>query len=348
MDHLNNYSHNNDLYYHSNNNVEIFEKENYKIQKEAKELIAKTRKMMEDLDLDKLKCNSTIISGNFETAPNNPPKSKNNRYSLSPNANRSYICDGYTNNNTNSNNIKNLQQKILEKSKDIKNLERQLKEKNSIIENLHLKVEKKNDEISKLNEVLMQERSSSIKVENSTLQRKISKKEKQLDENKKIYNNVVSEYKKKISDMMNFNDNSVKRIKELENDNEMLINDNKKLNYDLVELDKNLSLYKEKFDIEQKVKFNLQNNLQNLEEKVKILFNLLNNMKGNFFEKKKFEDKFFDKTKYFFKSENDYARSQNHINQSYSEFNQYKNAENLNDFEDMRNDYSFSNKQYQY
>lgn len=98
----------------------------------------------------------------------------------------------------------------------IKYLERELKDKNSIIKALHNKLDKQNVDIIKLNEVISSERANNFKVEISNLQRRMKEKERIIEENKKTFESVISEFKAKISNLVAFNDACTSRIEELE------------------------------------------------------------------------------------------------------------------------------------
>ena len=135
------------------------QEENFILQHEAKDLIDKTRRMMENLDVHKfndyeLKRNLTSVDKSFnknipsddyiEEKPSdykkiikvdNSPTNQNN----------------FSFNNTNSN---VLNQKLLDKIKHIKILEKEIKEKNLTIDKLNSKLDKQTEEIKKLNDKL--------------------------------------------------------------------------------------------------------------------------------------------------------------------------------------------------
>ena len=71
-----------------------------------------------------------------------------------------------------------------------------------LIKNLHYKIDSQNNEVSRLNEILTVERTSNYKVEISTLQRKLKEKDKLIEENKQIFENVVTEFKIKINNLI--------------------------------------------------------------------------------------------------------------------------------------------------
>lgn len=116
------------------------EEENKKIKNEAKNLIEKTRKVIEDLELNKIKSPSFKPKVSFYST---------NSRSLSPQNIHVHLPENPTEN------ITLITTKLLEKTKLIKGLERDLKDKNALIEQLHSKLDKKNQEISRLNESLI-------------------------------------------------------------------------------------------------------------------------------------------------------------------------------------------------
>lgn len=287
-----------------NENGNEYEDENNKIKKEAKDLIAKTRKMMENLDLDKIKLSDKSNKSPRLNSPSNLSQSLRNSTSPLIQKSSQSMDEEITLKNHLNLNLNTLNQRLIEKTKLIKSMDKEVKEKNSIIEKLHQKIEKKNEEISKLNEILTKERSCNLKVEVSTLQRKLTTKEKQCEENKKVYENLINEHKAKITNLMNFNDTSVKKIKQLKSDNENLSEINKNINYEKAELESNLKIWKEKFEIEQKSKIKYKSDLENHTNKIKIVFNLLKSL----FEKNKSnkftENEFLEKLRIF--CQNDY------------------------------------------
>jgi hypothetical protein len=369
---------------------ENFETQNLKIQEEAKQLIMKTKKIIENLDsnvklnltevkntmpvlskeFDKeIKENKEVINSSFESfrqvrSSKSPKTKKEKSHSI---INRSYtdikssnkiledevIFKTYNNISTSS-----IQQRLLEKVKECKVYERELKDKNSLIQKLHIKLDRKNEEITKLNEVLTQERSCNLKVEVATLNRKLVTKEKNIEEQKKIYDSLLFELKSKISNLVSFNDSSVNRIKYLEEENFKMIEDNKKFENEIIELQNNLNMYREKFDIEQKVKLKLQKDFESYENRVKKLFNIMKNLNEFKSEERKIENKMFHKIKIFYSSEaincsdaintqeeDIYYRNGKGLNdcenkyhedlkhKSYSEYNQYRSEGSFNPYE---------------
>ena len=105
--------------------------ESMKIQIEAKELIEKTKKMMEGIDTQRKSCYS------FTEEKQND------------------ICKIIKNEGSNIikiDNINSLNKRLLEKIKIIKNLEKEVKDKNATIDRLNSKIIKQKEDITRLND----------------------------------------------------------------------------------------------------------------------------------------------------------------------------------------------------
>ena len=227
-----------------------------KIKQEAKELIDKTRKMMEDLSLDKIE--------NL--------KKKNNK------KNNNLAMINYEN-NISLNLNEDSSQKLILKNKKIKLLERELKEKTNQLKIAQEKLNIKNEEIKQLNESLSNERSNNLRADNIKLQRKIFALEKANEENKKIYEKMIDNFKNKINNVNNKNNDSLNEIKEIQKKNFLLEEDNKKLKNYLNEKINSVNQLKEKNEIDKKVNEkkdieieDLKMNLSNLIVILKTLF----------------------------------------------------------------------------
>lgn len=133
----------------------------------------------------------------------------------------------------------------------------------------------------------------------STLNRKLTTKEKQLQDNNKNFENLINEYKTKITNLMNFNDTSVEKIKDLENDNRVITDLNKKLESTCLELERNINLLKDKFDEEQRSKIKHQHLLEDTDNKVKILIDLIQNLFDNERTRISNEVNYFNKVRSF-------------------------------------------------
>jgi hypothetical protein len=108
----------------SKNDSFDFERENKRMHNETKELVNKTKRAMEDLEITHLRTNS--------------PKQCNFSVSL----------DDRRDKNT----FHLLSQQLVEKTKTINKLEKIIKDKDSTIHQLNNKIDSKNKEIAKLNE----------------------------------------------------------------------------------------------------------------------------------------------------------------------------------------------------
>ena len=254
-----------------------------KIKKEAKELIDKTRKMMEDLSLVKIE--------NFKKGNN---KKSNNL------ANINYQ------NNISSNLNEDSSQKLILKNKQIKLLERELKEKTNQLKMAQEKLNSKNEEIKKINEALTNERSNNLRADNIKLQRKIFALEKANEENKKTYEKMIDDFKNKINNANNKNNENLNEIKEIQRKNHLLEEDNRKLQKIINEKTNLSNQLKEKNDIEKKVNEkkdieieDLKMNLSNLIVILKTLFA----KETDFYENRK---TFLDNFERLMNSENQY------------------------------------------
>ena len=276
----------------NNNKNEIVD--DYKNKTEARQLIEQTKKMMEEYSLNKIKNknnknNKNVINNNKNKKKNN--NSLSNLGDINNNHNFNYD-DNYTNKSAilskdrldqlagTPNSVDALTQKLILKNKEIKILERELKEKTNQLKNAQDKIASKNEEIKKLLETLDNERSNSLKVENSKLNKKIYNLEKNNIEIKKNCDKSVEDLKFKLNDLNKDLVNYQNRNKELENKNLILRNDNEKLRK-LLEEKNNINLtLKEKNDIEKKSNEinnieinNLKMNLSNIIVVLKTLFN---------------------------------------------------------------------------
>ncbi len=156
----------NKFYLDNELNNQDLEHENIKIQNEAKELIEKTRRMMETIDAHKFNSDLNTINKPPFTSISNPSATARSKFSdyfeekpfdytkiakIEKEDNKSKIKSFNLDCNTNLN---LLNQRLLEKIKIIKNLEKEIKDKNNFIEKLNSKIDKQHDEIKKLNDKL--------------------------------------------------------------------------------------------------------------------------------------------------------------------------------------------------
>ena len=178
------------------------------------------------------------------------------------------------------NSIDSLTNKLILKNKEIKILERELKEKTNQLKIAQDKIVAKNEEIKKMLEILDNERSNSLKVENSKLNKKIFNLEKNNNDMKKNYDKGIEDLKIKLNNLNKELASYQNRNKELENKNLVLRNENEELRK-MLEEKHNLSLtLNEKNEIEKKTNEmnnieinNLKMNLSNIIVVLKTLFN---------------------------------------------------------------------------
>lgn len=234
------------------NNISYQEEENQKIKSEARELIAKTRKMMQELSLDQAPHTAKSTNRKKRSSP-----TKSTIVSLNNNNNiSSSLTIPYTNLNNNANTCSidsSLTQKLLIKNKQIKLLEKELKDRTTQLKIAQDKLQTKNEEIQKLNEALTLERSNTLKAENVKLQRKVFAIEKANEENKRLYEKMIEELKEKLNNISIQNVSNEKQINLLEQENKRLkseVDKLKKINEDKANVVKQLN---EKNAIEKKV-----------------------------------------------------------------------------------------------
>ena len=236
-------------------NISYQEEENQKIKSEARELIAKTRKMMQELSLDRAPhtAKSTNRKKPRERSPTTPiAASITNNNNISSSIT---IPNIYSSNNTaNASSIESsLTQKLLIKNKQIKLLEKELKDRTAQLKIAQDKLQTKNEEIQKLNEALTLERSNTLKAENVKLQRKVFAVEKANEENKRLYEKLIDELKEKLNNVTMQSAANEKKANQIEQDNKKLkgeIDKLKKANEDKANAVKQLN---EKNAMEKKV-----------------------------------------------------------------------------------------------
>ena len=276
---------------------------------EARQLIEQTKKMMEEYSKNKLKKQPGYNTNNNNNQQPNLKNSKNkiqlhnNNFKNKSASNFDLHLNFNSGNNleNNSNTIKKssllnkdfldqlagkpdsidtLTQKLIYKNKEIKILERELKERTNQLKACQEKLNAKNIEIKKLLENLDNERTSSLKVENAKLSKKIFNLEKSNDDMKRICDKNIEELSNKLNDLNNLLETYKNRNADLENKNLILRQDNEKLRI-LLEEKENLSMVlQEKNDVEKKSNevnnaeiSNLKMNLENIIVVLKTLFN---------------------------------------------------------------------------
>ena len=287
------------------------EMDDIKNKTEARQLIEQTKKMMEEYSKNKLKKQpgyNTNNNNNNNQQPNlknskNKIQLHNNNFKNKSASNFDLHLNFNSGNNleNNSNTIKKssllnkdfldqlagkpdsidtLTQKLIYKNKEIKILERELKERTNQLKACQEKLNAKNIEIKKLLENLDNERTSSLKVENAKLSKKIFNLEKSNDDMKRICDKNIEELSNKLNDLNNLLETYKNRNADLENKNLILRQDNEKLRI-LLEEKENLSMVlQEKNDVEKKSNevnnaeiSNLKMNLENIIVVLKTLFN---------------------------------------------------------------------------
>ncbi len=260
-----------------------FEEE--KVKEEAKILIEKTKKMINNMNIKKNRNSNKNknISDDFKTfVSTDVPRFD------SPKLSPSRFENSLPFNNENSNEkiskadlkiIKeNNNKKINELNKNIKELEKELKLKNEIIKNLEKKLFNNSDDIKELNNKITNERNDDLKVENSKLKRKIILLEKTINENTFMYEEIIKEYKKKLNENNNDLNKNVFVINNLKNNFDELLKNYDKTNNELNERKKefeNVNLINKKFEIREK---NYLNRIENLENNFRVVLNYLRNL----------------------------------------------------------------------
>ena len=257
------------------------EMDDIKNKTEARQLIEQTKKMMEEYSLNKIKKKkmnnkSNKSMSNFGLEQNflqNNLENDNNKSAILNNDRIDQLAGK-------PNSIDSLTNKLILKNKEIKILERELKEKTNQLKIAQDKIAAKNEEIKKMLEILDNERSNSLKVENSKLNKKIFNLEKNNNDMKKNYDKGIEDLKIKLNNLNKELASYQNRNKELENKNLVLRNENEELRK-MLEEKHNLSLtLNEKNEIEKKTNEmnnieinNLKMNLSNIIVVLKTLFN---------------------------------------------------------------------------
>jgi hypothetical protein len=112
---------------------------------------------------------------------------------------------------------------------------------------------------------------------------------------------MIHEYKEKISSVITLNNSSLEKIKELERNNQYLIEVNNKIEHRSSELERNLQFYMEKFESEEEDKLKFKSISEGNENRLKVLVSLIRNL----YENEKFrcdkELEYMNKINVFFK-----------------------------------------------
>ena len=256
--------------------------DDYNNKTEARHLIEQTKKMMEEYSLNKIKYKKTNNNKNNKSQTNFGFDFNYNKKKIDEDNNKSVILnkDRLDQLAGKPNSIDELTNKLILKNKEIKILERELKERTNQLKMAQDKITAKNEEIKKMLEILDNERSNSLKVENSKLNKKIFNLEKNNNDMKKNFDKNVEDLKIKLNNLNNELVSYRKRNEELENKNLILRNENEELR-NILEEKRNLNLtLNEKNEIEKKSNEmnnieinNLKMNLSNIIVVLKTLFN---------------------------------------------------------------------------
>ena len=266
------------------------------IKEEAKYLIAKTKQMMENMNLtspsQNLEKRNTKI--NKSQSKNNNKSNSTAHYSnpsfdsskLSPSRRsntlpyENYLINGKKINSESDMkiNIKNLTKKISELTNVIQRLEKEIKSKDEIIDSLEKKLISSTQHIDNLNKMIIKDRSDNIQVENSNMKRKILDLEKKIKDNTFMYEEIIKEYKNKLSGLNNENDGNVNQLNKLSEDFQKLVINHHDVNYELKAKNNKVEEFKKKFEKqESNEKVNVKK-IEQLEDTLKVLVNLIKNL----------------------------------------------------------------------
>ena len=272
------------------------EEDEQKIKEEAKYLIAKTKQMMENMNLtspsQNLEKRNTKI--NKSQSKNNNKSNSTAHYSnpsfdsskLSPSRRsnalpyENYLINGKKINSESDMkiNIKNLTKKISELTNVIQRLEKEIKNKDEIIDSLEKKLISSTQHIDNLNKMIIKDRSDNIQVENSNMKRKILDLEKKIKDNTFMYEEIIKEYKNKLSGLNNENDGNVNQLNKLSEDFQKLVINHHDVNYELKAKNNKVEEFKKKFEKqESNEKLNIKK-IEQLEDTLKVLVNLIKNL----------------------------------------------------------------------
>ena len=272
------------------------EEDEQKIKEEAKYLIAKTKQMMENMNLtspsQNLEKRNTKI--NKSQSKNNNKSNSTAHYSnpsfdsskLSPSRRsnalpyENYLINGKKINSESDMkiNIKNLTKKISELTNVIQRLEKEIKNKDEIIDSLEKKLISSTQHIDNLNKMIIKDRSDNIQVENSNMKRKILDLEKKIKDNTFMYEEIIKEYKNKLSGLNNENDGNVNQLNKLSEDFQKLVINHHDVNYELKAKNNKVEEFKKKFEKqESNEKVNVKK-IEQLEDTLKVLVNLIKNL----------------------------------------------------------------------
>lgn len=269
------------------------ENEEQRIKEESKFLINKTKKMMKSLSNSNCKKsmnNSYSIPSSREIR--NIEARSNLNYPIydTPKLEIS-VPSNIVTNRTNlvdipqvddkielKNNVVSMSEKIYELSIENENLRIENKKQKDIIDKLQKKLFESNQKISELNNEITLGLGDSSEVENAKLKRKNYVLEKQIKENKIIYDQIIEEYKNKLKDMNNLNFNKNNELNNIAISHETLIKNSKNLQKQLDEQTNLVNDYSMRYaDKENNERINKQK-IEKLEAHIRVLVRLIKNM----------------------------------------------------------------------
>ena len=286
------------------------------IKEEAKFLIAKTKKMMENMNLNSVqnqqdKKNKRINKSNPKI---NNKSNINNNFSnptfdssnLSPSRRSNALpYDNYIINSNSINsisdmkiNIKNMTKKISELTNTIQKLEKEIKNKDDIINTLEKKLYSNSEIIDNLNKKIINERSENSQVENSNMKRKIADLEKKIKDNTFMYEEIIKEYKNKLKGLNDEHDGNITQLNKLSEDFKKLMSNHNGVNHQLEEKNNTVQEFKRKID-EQEINEKLYSQkIEKLEDILRVLLQLIKNLfneENDFYQKR---NAIFEQLKY--------------------------------------------------
>jgi chromosome segregation ATPase len=208
--------------------------------------------------------------------------------------------------------------RLLEKIKSIKKLETDIREKSSIIDKLNIKIEKQSQEIERLHsKIKSDEQSQKLKKENTTLKNVLKEKDKEQDEVKSQFEELIHEYQEKMTRLFELYNISLEKIKEMNSQLYSIKDENQKLKINT----ENLEIAKENVEIQMKnLKDNFEEtlkenrkiseNLNHFSTSIKVLIRLIMNSKESLMSFNENSFKIYDKIRDLFTEEETVASNE--------------------------------------
>ena len=263
--------------------------ESNEIKEEAKRLIEKTKQMMEHLTIEQpsLSISNNKKTNNFnsnyvdKTSLTNPsldsliklpPSRQSNAVTLDKNLINVALLDSRSDLKLT---IKNLTAKMAEMSVYIKQLEKENKNKDDIISSLRKKLINNSDHIDSLNKTIIKDRADNIIVENSKLNRKVIQLEKTLNENTFMYEQIIKEYKQKLSKLNNEQKDSNMKLENVFSNNQKLDESNKKMINEIEEQKEMINVYEHKIKENENKEQIYIKRIELLENNIKVMLSLI-------------------------------------------------------------------------